>query len=436
MSSYDSGSSAEVLYLDGDVPRRFVHSDTRENRESWFIQISSKDYDALRRSLPIVVELPPPPAPFTEAARKIRREYVQLCAAIGLSFVPGLFHPALTLVGLLPIAFALFVPQHFLPDRLARIEATLRNVLAGAAAAVVLALTVLGITGSGDEQSGGGRMIQGLLCFVVVALSGWAVFSEIKGVKDDGADHVRRQKDVEYETARYRARVEEHRRTVAQRESILEQIARMERTCLHPRDMATKRTVVMDEIFLQATAELNVSPEDAHAILAAPGERFLEIVAPKVDPPQKYPRPVIRLSLGLTSMSPRDTPIIQNLIAHRYDVILALILQQGLGIVSAVYDSVEDEFTLTGHDLLLWKSISRITRRNSGTDSYGDEIVLETFGGSVKGLPVNGMLTQEWMSTIPVVSVGDTDGEAEATAAPTREVNSFVREIQTRIGAS
>jgi hypothetical protein len=226
-----------------------------------------------------------------------------------------------------------------------------------------------------------------------------------------------------------------------QHAEVLRRIRQFDRDCLAPTEMAKLRVQAMNTFFEMATAEVNVPPQEAAEIFKLPGQRFLEIVAPDTKWSSRYPRPVVRVDLGLGPATERDTPIVHDLLAHRYQFILAMILQQGLAIVHAVHDSVEQTTTIESHDLVLWKSISRVTRQNVASSNKGDLIILETFGGSTQSLPVNGELTQEYVALIESVRItGRTTGPIGLPAPtphpqPGRQVNAFVREIQIRMSA-
>ena len=135
----------------------------------------------------------------------------------------------------------------------------------------------------------------------------------------------------------------------------------------------------------------------------------------------------------LPSHSENDTPALRRYLSHLYVCKIGLVLPQGFGIYEAVVDSVNQLIHTRSHELLVWKSISRVTRQNANSLDDSDVISIQSYGGSETLLPVNGFFIKETTESVPVEKVLDDLGMQPGDATPRKMVNSFVLAIQQKM---
>jgi hypothetical protein len=422
------------------VPREMVSTNTRETRESWFVRFDVDRHLMLQGAIPVIPNPEPEPVEPSVEERKVDLRFVGFWVALFVTGMFGLTSETAALAVAIPIVFTLI--QEFRAYR-SQAKAATKVAGLGLLAVGALALPLL----ARQEQNADGEprgpwhttLLICLLALIVAAAV--IVIRHIMQVKEHNQACRNARGTYRMELMQFQNAARRRENTLLERDRLLAELSSMTRPCLDPVVMAQLRLDAMNRFWEMATAELNVPLGDANEIWQAPGQRFLEIMVPIVEPPQFYPRPLVRVPLGLGPSTARDTPIVRDLLAHRYKLIIALIIPQGLGIVVAQHDCVEQTTVIVGHDLVLWKSISRVTRQNAAMELGSDEIVLETFGGSRQSLPVNGDLAQEYLATVPQVRIGGDDDvpDLRAPATPpvapvsSREVNAFVREIQMRM---
>lgn len=423
-------SSPLYFSIHGDRQRRLVKENTLENRANWFIAFSANDEQILRRSIPVVPDLPAEPTP-----RRI---------------VERLFPTKIVLLGLLALALAILgiLGNGF--------EAVLYlDVLVFAATIVVLVrrrrvtpfdfpweasdwmwavLALAGLMG-GFAAPFFEEVTQKLLVGGQLVTSAGLLVAALHG-------YLQHKQEVELNNSRSQTETDAYDRAVHARNIALNKKASIEREienmaipCLHYDEMVRIRGELFEQALSRAFAELGVSPETQEQVLSERDRLILESAGPTFGAGSfrsNYDRPVIEFPFDLRMARRTDSPVLSRYLSHLYTVKIALVLPQGFGTYDAIADSVQMTITTRGHELLLWKSISRVVRANAEDDQSSDMISVQSYGGSETLIPVNGFLIREQLETIPVVPIAADEGGSEDPAT-TRVVNSFVLAVQGKM---
>jgi hypothetical protein len=427
MLSFDSMESSaepnEILEINGDRNRRMTLENTRETRENWFKLFDVTEVRRLQASIPLPPVLPPEPPAEMPVQGVWPKNYILLSLlflAVGILILIDL---SFSWLGLAISAFVYLVllktPNFSSKNLLKQISVILCLMY-------TLFVVVLAIFVSGSEI----QIIVGLahislaLGIYLFLIRPW--FSERTRVNEHNAQ-------IRTERVSYERILSKNIAANQERERIVKSIDDLTVDVLHLKEMAKLRRELFDRALVDAFAELNV-PEDVQTELLGDREsQVLEITKPFLEENSQYGRPLVQFSLGQIPFDSLDTPVLATYLSHLYVVKIALILPQGLGTYEALVDSVELTTRLLGHDLTLWKSISRVIRENASTDWLEDEIVLETYGGSLNRFPVNGSFVNEKLETVPNVRFVNSEHQGEGFELNPRVVNAFVRSVQQKM---
>jgi len=241
---------------------------------------------------------------------------------------------------------------------------------------------------------------------------------------------------IENQRRNYEESVKRHDEAMRTRRALEAEIDAIAIDCLHPDLMARERRRLLDSVLERAFAELGVSANDQRTVLAEKDRFVIEISGPitelgSIQSP--YENPIIEFPGLLPSHSENDTPALRRYLAHLYVCKIGLVLPHGFGIYEAVVDSVNQSVHTRSHELLVWKSISRVTRQNAESLDDSDVISIQSYGGSETLLPVNGFFIHETTESVPVLQVLDDLGMQSVDTTPRKMVNSFVLAIQQKM---
>jgi hypothetical protein len=421
---------SEVFTFPGDRPRRLTRNSTKETRENWFKAFDASELDRLRRALPKV-----PPEPVLPDPRKVAVlafPLLALLVILELILATGLtiFQPWLVLSHLLVCVTLFFFankksasenpPSSFLKNRI------------GLSAIAVLLVTVSYFFYIQFFE--GDIWIAAIADALAVGILGrWGVYpwiAERSEVKKFNAAH-------DYLTQQYERNLQIRRKALATAEQINSQINSLYIDCLHYEEMIKIRRELFDSLLKEAFAELGVSEEIQHQIVADRDRNILEITGFLAIPNSIYERQVVEFRAGVLPRLREDAPALADCLSHLYTYRVAIILPQGLGTYDAIVDTVDLTYRSLGNQLTMWKSISRVNRENSAEGWAEDMIVLETYGGTKTDLKINGIRIKENVELIPVVDVGasETSSDPINGVGPVqgRVVNSFVLAIQQKM---
>ena len=407
-----------------------MRENTLENRANWFIAYSAADENSLRRSIPVIPDLPSAPTSRLMIERLLPLRIIVL-GLLGVALaVLGLLEDGLESLLLLD-ALVICAFVWILRIRVRSVPSDFPWVTSDwfwtilALAGLAGGFSALFFEDSTKEGLIGVQLVTSF-AVMVVCLSGY----------------LQHKKEVELNNARSTLETEAFERAVRARDAALNKKAIVEReieamavTCLHYDDMVRIRGELFEEALSNAFAELGVSPETQEQVLSDRDRLVLESAGPTFgsgNVRSSYERPIIEFPFDLRMARRADSPVLSRYLAHLYTVKIALVLPQGFGTYDAIVDSVQMTITTRGHELLLWKSISRVVRSNAEDDQSSDMISVQSYGGSETLIPVNGFLIREQLESIPVAPIAAEDGDLGASIS-TRVVNSFVLAVQGKM---
>lgn len=413
----------KILETSGDRRRRMTSENTKETRENWFKLYDLSEVIRLQQSFPYIPVLLAEPGEEISIQHKSPQNHIVLAVLFFTVGVLVLINLFFLLVGLFISAFSLFVFLRTEESSERNLQKRLLQILAVAYTIFVVLLPVFFNAGDNQAFAGVGHLLLAAVIYFSL-IKPW--FSERNKVKIHN-QRLRVEK-IDYERV-----LSKHKAACKERDEIKERISDLTVSVLHLDEMAKMRRALFNSALDEAFAELNV-PRDVQIELLNDRESLvLEITRPYVDENSPYGRPVVQLPLGQIPFSNLDTPILATYLSHLYVIKIALILPQGIGTYEAVIDSVDLTTRLLQHDLTLWRSISRVIRQNASTDWLEDEIVLETYGGSMNRFAVNGAFVNEKLETVPIFRFVGSQDESEEISLNPRVVNAFVRSVQSKI---
>jgi hypothetical protein len=206
---------------------------------------------------------------------------------------------------------------------------------------------------------------------------------------------------------------------------------------LHYSVMCQVRRELIDQVLLMAFAELGVSQVEQDFVLGDRDRFILEITGPTFGSGKfvsAFPSPIVQFPFELPRQNRHESPAILKFLSHLYLCRVGMVLPSGFGFFEAIVDSVDLLVHPRGHELLLWKAISRVTRLNAGDDSDADRISIQTYGGSETVLPVNGIFITEHLEK--VASAGhrvEAEESIQVSNDSDYQVNSFVMAVQQKM---
>lgn len=415
----------EILEILGDRNRRMTQENTRETRENWFRLFDTTEIRKLQASIPIIPVLPREPSDEVSMQRPLPVNEIvvsSLCLIIGtLIFFDFLFV-------WLGLAISLYSYIRLIKGRNSSGTKKRQTLLK----VIVFLYTILIFLLPTSINSDGVQIGTGLAHYIFAAsLYLFVIQKFISERKEVDA----RNAKIRTERISYEKVLSRNVAAKKERDRILEEIRVLTVDVLHLREMAKLRREMFDNLLLEAFAELNVSEEVQSELINDRESLVLEITKPFLEDDSPYGRPIVQFPLGQIPLDKFDTPVLATYLSHLYVVKIALILPQGLGTYEAIVDSVDLKHRLLGHDLTLWKSISRVIRENASTDWLEDEIVLETYGGSMNRFAVNGSFVNEKLETVPSFRFLDSETINEDFELNPRVVNAFVRSVQQKMAS-
>jgi hypothetical protein len=410
--------------------RRLVEESTVETRENWFKGYDASEENRLRGRMPQIPPLPNRPDEIRVFDKPFPKRLLIILVGLFIATFAVFFNRAFGILNLLVSLLALvevfrsqeksafFKPSNFKSNPVPVVGAC--GLIVGMLQLLNRPLSVFLAFGS----------IIAIISLFVTFILGW--IEEKKEVKAHNAR-------VSYQTTAYEAAVRRRDEVFAQRREIERQIDDLAVDCLHPSLMAQERRQLLDSGLEKAFAELGVTQEDQRTVLADKERFVIEISGPTrgfgaIQSP--YDHPVVEFQGLLPSYGENDTPALRRYLSHLYICKIGIVLPQGFGIFEAVADCVNRQVMTRGHELLVWKSISRVTRQNADSLDESDAISIQSYGGSETRLPVNGYFINESTEAVPVVKVVDDLGMSLENESPRRLVNSFVLAVQQKMTQS
>ena len=414
--------------------RKFTKVNTHETRENWF---KGYDFDAEKRlksdlmPLPEILNLPEPQK---SMSRDFPKELVVVLVLMTISSVASLKNDWFLLLHLIPIA-VLLRPLR-IRGAIPRLCSLDKEPMSRRPIRIVWSIALLFLANGAESDSSAERARVISLCLVVFI----AVF-DLKSYLDEKKRNKSHNLQMAHQ-AELHLRSLEHHQFISQRnKTIHEKIDALPLECLELPEMLKIRRSLLDQALEVAFAELGISREDQTTV-ASDRDRFvLEITGPTsgsgpfVSP---YEQPIIQFISGLPRNGRYDSPALTKYLSHLYVCRIGIVLPQGFGYFEAIVDSVKLEIHPRGHELLLWKAISRVTRSNAGDELEADKISIQTYGGSETVLPVNGMYISEQQEKVQTIDATSFDelGISEESQDSDYRVNSFVLSIQQRMAAA
>jgi hypothetical protein len=410
--------------------RRLVHESTTETRENWFKGYDATEENRLRGRMPQFPIVPNRPDEIRNYDKPFPKRLLMILIGLFIATFAVFFNRAFGILVLLVSLFALvevfksseksafFKPKNFKSNPVP---------VVGACGLVVGLLQLLN------------RPLSILLAIgsIIAILSLFATF--ILGWIEERKEAKEHNDRVSHQTAAYEAAIKRRDEILTQRQAIERQIDELAIDCLHPSLMAQERRQLLDSVLEKAFAELGVTQEDQRTVLADKERFIIEISGPTVGfgaIQSPYDHPIVEFQGLLPSYSENDTPALRRYLSHLYICKIGIVLPQGFGIFEAVADCVTRQVMTRGHELLVWKSISRVTRQNADSLDESDAISIQSYGGSETRLPVNGYFINESTEAVPVVKVVDDLGLSSVNESPRRLVNSFVLAVQQKMTQS
>lgn len=415
-----------VTEFPGDVPRSWSSVNSSDTRAAWFVLGDREKWRTLQwlPDIPPVPEAPAPTGDFSH--RQLDRRLLQVLALAAVGAILGLFASLLFLVA----AAAGALEWKHVAARPGRNDLVRRVALLFG----VVVVALLSISAALFGGSSAARTWLILAALVTVGGSGWLAWRHRESVVHDNEaiDALRHQYESDLEKYESRSR---NRAAVLQRRLDIEaERAKLPIECVSPTEMFRVRANGLSRLWLKVVEALDLASDEATSVAVSPGRRVVTVSA-SIKPPQRYPRPVVRIDQADTNV-PGEVPVAsgQELIAHQYDVAITLVLDRGLCRVAAKYDSVDDDSTVLSQEMLAWKSIASVSRRATEFDHRQDEVHLETMGGTKHRIAGEPSFDRVYLSSMPTVVVPRFGQPNDPFRVP--DLSSFVREVQSRVSSA
>ena len=410
-----------------DRRRRLVDVSSTETRENWFKVYDASEERRLRSRMPQVPQLEATPDDSKVFDALFPKKLLLVLMILFIASIATLQNRAFAAVTIIVGAW-LLIDLRKIDDKVKQFKAN--SILKNPLPLVGLLSVIAGIVSLINRPM---SVILSLV-FLIGEISlfshfvlGW--FRIRREVKEHNLK-------VENQRKIYEASVKRRNDAVQARQALEAEIDTLAIDCLHPNLMARERRQLLDSVLERAFAELGVSANDQRTVLTDRDRFVIEISGPitelgSIQSP--YNNPIIEFPGLLPSHSENDTPALRRYLSHLYVCKIGLVLPQGFGIYEAVVDSVNQLIHTRSHELLVWKSISRVTRQNANSLDDSDVISIQSYGGSETLLPVNGFFIKETTESVPVEKVLDDLGMQPGDATPRKMVNSFVLAIQQKM---
>lgn len=429
----DNQSNVRYFNLAG-VRRRITMSNTRETRENWFKGYKSDEENRLRSQIRTMPQISKTPDELRHESRPFPKKLVTILVMIAIAIVASWINKWLLWTCLIPIAYVI-VPV------VKKVE-----------------LEAIGLFDLPMERRKVFRISLALIllvaCLTTFLSRGWSVFASfvLMGLVSLGwiADvnkYLEEREEVRSHNASVQFQIRAYESSIAARQAVetsnrdvQSRIDQLAIECLDLSEMARLRRGLLDQALEAAFAELGVSTHDQQTVLADRDRHVLEITGPTAGIgtfASPYEQPIIEFPSGLPRFSRYDTPALVTYLSHLYVCRIGLVLPQGFGYFEALVDSVDLRVHPRGHELLLWKAISRVTRMNAGDEFEADSISIQTYGGSETVLPVNGMYIREQQERVQTIDSASNDdlGFENQPHESDYHVNSFVLSVQQRMSS-
>lgn len=428
-----SETQPNVRYFNlAGVRRRITMTNTRETRENWFKAYKADEENRLRQQIKPLPLIAKEPDELHQVSRPLPKELVTLLAMMVVAVIASWVNKWLLWLALVPILY-LIVPVFrggdlaniglvdSLPSRRKKFRIILSIVLAVACLTTFL--------------NRGWSVVASL---VLLGLAACAWIFDVNNFLEERATVKSHNANVQLQVRAYEGSLAARKSAEISNSEVQAKIDQLAVECLDLSEMVRLRRGLLDQVLEAAFAELGVSTHDQQTVLGDRDRHVLEITGPTTGQgsfASDYDQPIIEFPSGLPRYSRYDTPALVTYLSHLYVCRIGLVLPQGFGYFEALVDSVDLKVHARGHELLLWKAISRVTRMNAGDELEADNISIQTYGGSETVLPVNGMYISEHQERVQTIDSTSYDelGFSNQPHDSDYHVNSFVLSVQQRM---